>query len=341
MIPFSVLDLSPIIQGGSATLALGNTLDLAQHAERWGYRRFWLAEHHNMPGIASAATSVVIAHVAAGTRTMRVGAGGIMLPNHAPLVIAEQFGTLAALHPGRIDLGLGRAPGTDPGTARALRRNLTGDVDSFPQDVAELCAYFRPSRPGQLVHAVPGEGLDVPVWILGSSLFGAGLAAALGLPFAFASHFAPGQMTEAVALYRREFRPSGPADRPHVMLGFNVFAADTDEEARFHFTSVMQAFVNLRRGQPGPLPPPIADFEAQLSPMERAMVHQALSCSAVGSRDTVRRELLAFAARTGADELMLTSLTFDHAARLRSYEIAAQIHEEGARADRSAAAAAP
>jgi luciferase family oxidoreductase group 1 len=327
MIPFSVLDLSPIIEGGDAALALRSTLDLARHVERWGYRRFWLAEHHNMPGIASAATAVVIGYVAGGTTTLRVGAGGIMLPNHAPLVIAEQFGTLAALYPGRIELGVGRAPGTDQVTARALRRSLTGDVDGFPEDVVELMSYFRPAEPGQVVRAVPGEGLDVPVWILGSSLFGARLAAALGLPYAFASHFAPGQMMDATELYRRNFRPSRQLDRPHVMLGFNVFAADTDEEARFHASSVKQAFLNLRRGKPTALPPPVADFDARLSPPEQAMLGQALSCSAVGAPDTVRREIEAFIARTGADELMLTSLTFDHAARLRSYEIAAQVRE--------------
>jgi luciferase family oxidoreductase group 1 len=327
MVPFSVLDLSPIIQGGDATLALQNTLDLARHAEGWGYRRFWLAEHHNMPGIASAATAVVIGHVAGGTKTIRVGAGGIMLPNHAPLVIAEQFGTLEALYPGRIELGVGRAPGTDQGTARALRRTLSGDVDAFPQDVVELMSYFKKPEPGQLVRAVPGAGLDVPVWILGSSLFGAQLAAALGLPYAFASHFAPGSMMEAIEVYRRRFRPSEHLAQPYVMLGFNIFAADTDREARFHQTSVMQAFLNLRRGRPGPLAPPIEGFEAQLAPEEKAMLNQALSCSAVGSPETVRRQIEAFVARTGADELMLTSLTYDHAARLRSYEIAAKLWE--------------
>ncbi|HTN84901.1 MAG TPA: LLM class flavin-dependent oxidoreductase [Sorangium sp.] len=250
MIPFSVLDLSPIVQGGDAAQALHNTLDLARHAERLGYRRYWLAEHHNMGGVASAATSVVIAHVAGGTSTIRVGAGGIMLPNHAPLVIAEQFGTLASLFPGRIDLGLGRAPGSDPLTARALRRNLAGDVDGFPQDVLELMGYFRPAEPGQPVRAVPGAGLDVPIWILGSSLFGAQLAAALGLPYAFASHFAPGQLMQAIALYRREFRPSAQLAQPRLMLGFNVFAAETDEEARRLWSSLQQAFINLRRGRP-------------------------------------------------------------------------------------------
>ncbi|WP_437837697.1 LLM class flavin-dependent oxidoreductase [Sorangium sp. So ce1153] len=332
MIPFSVLDLSPIVQGGDAAQALHNTLDLARHAERLGYRRYWLAEHHNMGGVASAATSVVIAHVAGGTSTIRVGAGGIMLPNHAPLVIAEQFGTLASLFPGRIDLGLGRAPGSDPLTARALRRNLAGDVDGFPQDVLELMGYFRPAEPGQPVRAVPGAGLDVPIWILGSSLFGAQLAAALGLPYAFASHFAPGQLMQAIALYRREFRPSAQLAQPRLMLGFNVFAADTDEEARRLWSSLQQAFINLRRGRPGPLPPPVEGFERELGPMERAGLEQALSCSAVGSPETVRRGLEAFIERTRADELMVTSQIFDHAARVRSFEITAQVRDELARA---------
>ncbi|KYF66962.1 LLM class flavin-dependent oxidoreductase [Sorangium cellulosum] len=332
MIPFSVLDLSPIVQGGDAAQAFRNTLDLARRAERLGSRRYWLAEHHNMGGVASAATSIVIAHVASGTSTIRVGAGGIMLPNHAPLVIAEQFGTLASLFPGRIDLGLGRAPGSDPVTARALRRTLTGDVDGFPQDVLELMGYFRPAEPDQLVRAVPGAGLDVPIWILGSSLFGAQLAAALGLPYAFASHFAPGQMMQAIALYRREFRPSEQLAQPYVMLGFNVFAADTDEEARLLWTSLLQAFVNLRRGRPGPLPPPIDGFERELSPLERAGIEQALSCSVVGSPETVRRGLEAFIARTRADELMVTSQIFDHAARVRSFELTAQARDDLARA---------
>ncbi|WP_438009268.1 LLM class flavin-dependent oxidoreductase [Sorangium sp. So ce321] len=332
MIPFSVLDLSPIVQGGDAALALRNTLDLARHAERLGYHRYWLAEHHNMGGVASAATSVVIAHVAGGTSTIRVGAGGIMLPNHAPLVIAEQFGTLASLFPGRIDLGLGRAPGSDQITARALRRNLAGDVDGFPQDVLELMGYFRPAEPGQPVRAVPGAGLDVPIWILGSSLFGAQLAAALGLPYAFASHFAPGQLMQAIALYRREFRPSAQLAQPRLMLGFNVFAADSDEEARLLWSSLQQAFINLRRGRPGPLPPPVEGFERELGPMERAGLEQALSCSAVGSPETVRRGLEAFIERTRADELMVTSQIFDHAARVRSFEITAQVRDELARA---------
>jgi luciferase family oxidoreductase group 1 len=326
MIPFSVLDLSPITEGSDAARSFRNTLDLAQHAERWGFRRFWLAEHHGMPGIASAATSILIGHVAGGTSTIRVGAGGIMLPNHSPLVIAEQFGTLASLYPGRIDLGLGRAPGSDQATARALRRNLASDADEFPRDVVELLDYFSDS-PRQAVRAVPGQGLQVPVWILGSSLFGAQLAAALGLPYAFASHFAPAQMMQAVALYRASFRPSAQLDKPYVMLGFNVFAADTDEEAAFRATSMQQAFVNLRSGRPSRLPPPLADYPSRVGPQERALLDSVLSCSAVGSPGTVRAALQAFVARTGADELMITSQIFDHAARLRSYEIAAEVRE--------------
>jgi luciferase family oxidoreductase group 1 len=324
VIPLSVLDLSPIVEGGDAAAALRNTLDLARHAERWGYRRYWLAEHHNMPGIASAATSIVIGHVAGGTSTIRVGAGGIMLPNHSPLAIAEQFGTLESLYPGRIDLGLGRAPGSDGLTARALRRSQGADeADAFPQDVVELMAYFR-GAVGP-VKAVPGMGLHVPIWILGSSLFGAQLAAALGLPYSFASHFAPAQMMQAIEIYRAQFQPSDQLDRPYVMLGFNVFAADTDGEAALLFTSLQQAFVNLRRGTPGRLPPPVAGFEQHLTPPERAMIAQALSSAAVGSRDTVRRGLASFIARTAADEIIVTSQIFDHAARLRSFEIAASL----------------
>ena len=326
MVPLSVLDLSPIVEGRDAAHALRNTLDLARHAEAWGYRRYWLAEHHNMPGIASAATSIVIGHVANGTTTIRVGAGGIMLPNHSPLAIAEQFGTLESLYPGRIDLGLGRAPGSDGVTARALRRHsLVDEAEAFPQDVLELIAYFR-GVDGP-VKAVPGAGLAVPIWILGSSTFGAQLAAALGLPYSFASHFAPGQMMQAIEIYRAQFRPSDQLDRPHVMLGFNVFAADTDEEATLLFTSLQQAFVNLRSGRPGRLPPPLAGFEDRLGPAERAMIAQALSSSAVGSRETVLRGLESFISRTGADELIITSQIFDHAARLRSYEITAAVRE--------------
>ena len=331
MIPLSVLDLSPIVEGSDAAHALRNTLDLARHAERWGYRRFWLAEHHGMPGIASAATAVVIGHVADGTATIRVGAGGIMLPNHAPLLIAEQFGTLESLHPGRIDLGLGRAPGSDQVVSRALRRDPTA-ADTFPQDVAELLAYFRPAAPGQFVRAVPGTGLDIPVWILGSSLYGAQLAATLGLPYAFASHFAPRLLAPAVETYRADFTPSERLAQPYVMLGVNVFAAPTDVEARRLFTSLQQAFVNLRRGRPGPLPPPLADFDEQLTPMDRLGIAEMLSCSLVGSPETVERGLAALIAATGADELMVTSQIFDHRARLRSYEITAEVRDRLARA---------
>jgi luciferase family oxidoreductase group 1 len=327
MIPFSVLDLSPIALGSDAGQSLRNSLDLAQHAEKWGYRRYWLAEHHSMPGIASAATSVVIGHVAAGTSRIRVGAGGIMLPNHSPLVIAEQFGTLEALFPGRIDLGLGRAPGSDQTTARALRRTLASDPEQFPQDVMELLHYFAPAEPGQTVLAVPGVGLKVPLWILGSSLFGAQVAAALGLPFAFASHFAPAMMMQAVEIYRARFRPSEQLERPHVMLGFNIFAADSDAEAQLLATSMQQAFVNLRSGRPSQLPPPKQGYEAQLPPAAKAMLADVLSCSAIGSLPTVHSALSAFIKRTQPDELMVTSQIFDHAARLRSYEIAAQVRD--------------
>jgi luciferase family oxidoreductase group 1 len=324
MIPFSILDLSPITEGSDAAQSFRNTLDLAQHGERWGYNRYWLAEHHGMPGIASAATAVLIGHVAGGTQRIRVGAGGIMLPNHAPLVIAEQFGTLESLYPGRIDLGLGRAPGSDQLTARALRRNLATDADEFPQDVVELMDYFADSG-RQAVRAVPGAGLNVPIWILGSSLFGAQLAAALGLPYAFASHFAPAQMLQAVALYRATFRPSAHLQKPYVMLGFNVFAADTDEEAQFRATSMQQAFVNLRSGRPTRLLPPVADYLERIGPAEKMLLESVLSCSAIGAPATVAAQLQAFVDRTGADELMITSQIFDHAARLRSYQITAEL----------------
>ncbi|HYZ34761.1 MAG TPA: LLM class flavin-dependent oxidoreductase [Crenalkalicoccus sp.] len=332
MVPLSVLDLSPITEGSDAGQALRRSLDLAQHAEALGYRRFWMAEHHNMPGIASAATAVVLAHVAAGTQRIRIGAGGIMLPNHAPLIIAEQFGTLAALHPGRVDLGLGRAPGTDQLAARALRRNLAGDADEFPQDVVELLRYFRPAQPGQSLQAVPGAGADVEVWILGSSTFGAQVAAHLGLPYAFASHFAPAQMMEAIAIYRERFRPSERLSAPYVMLGVNVFAADTDAEARRLFTSLQQSFLNLRRGRPGKLPPPVDGLDAQLDPHARAMLDSALAFSVVGGPEAVRRGIEALAARTGADELMVTAQIFDHAARLRSFDILARVHAAMGRA---------
>ena len=327
MTTLSVLDLSPVAEGSTAAQSLRNTLDLARHAEKLGFHRYWLAEHHNMPGIASAATSVVIAHVAAGTSTIRVGAGGIMLPNHAPLVIAEQFGTLAALHPGRIDLGIGRAPGTDMLTARALRRNLEACVDNFPQDVVELMGYFEPAAPDQRLRAVPGEGEQVEVWVLGSSLYGAQLAAMLGLPYAFASHFAPAELDHALEIYRSRFQPSERLAKPYAMLGVNVVAAETDEEAKFLFTSVQQAFVNLRSGRPGRLPAPVEGYDRDLDPVARQMLSQTLSCAIVGSRETVRRGLEAFIARTGADELMVTSQVFDHEARKRSYQILAEVFQ--------------
>jgi luciferase family oxidoreductase group 1 len=328
MTTLSILDLSPVPEGSDVGQSLRNTLELAQHAERLGYNRYWLAEHHNMAGIASAATSVVIAHVAAGTSTIRIGAGGIMLPNHAPLIIAEQFGTLAALHPGRIDLGLGRAPGTDMLTARALRRNMEQAVDTFPQDVVELMNYFAPAEPGQRVRAVPGEGQDVQMWVLGSSTYGAQLAAILGLPYAFASHFAPAEIEHAIDIYRSRFQPSARLGKPHLMLGLNVIAAETDAEARLLFSSLQQAFVNLRSGRPGKLPAPVEKYEAGLEPMARTMLDHALSCAVVGSPATVRSGLNAFIRRTGADELMVTAQMYDHKARLRSYEILADVHGE-------------
>jgi len=327
MIPFSVLDLCPITEGGTAAQSFHNSRELAQHAERLGYRRFWLAEHHGMPGIASAATSVVIGHVAAGTKTIRVGAGGVMLPNHSPLVIAEQFGTLESLFPGRIDLGLGRAPGSDQATARAMRRDAFEAGDQFPQDVVELMHYLSPAAAGTRIQAVPGTGLQVPVWILGSSTFGAQLAAELGLPYAFASHFAPAQMMQAIEIYRARFKPSAQLGKPYVMLGFNIFAADSDEEGKFLATSMQQAFVNLRSGRPSKLQPPKEGYAENLSPPERAILAQTLTCAAIGSPDTVRRQLDEFIARTGADELMVTSQIYSHAARMRSYELAAGVRE--------------
>jgi len=322
MIPFSILDLSPIVQGGDAAQSFRNTLDLARHGERWGYKRIWLAEHHGMPGIASAATAVLIGHVAAGTTTIRVGAGGIMLPNHAPLVIAEQFGTLEALFPGRIDLGLGRAPGSDQATARALRRTLDTDPDAFPQDVLELMDYFS-EAPRQGVMAVPGLGLKVPLWILGSSLFGAQLAGILGLPFAFASHFAPNLLMQAIAQYRAAFRPSAQLERPHLMVACNVFAADSDEEGQALATSMQQSFVSLRSGRPSTLPPPAPGYLDRAGPQERAMLDQVLACTAMGAPATVAAFLRGFLDRTGADELLIASHIYDHAARLRSYELTA------------------
>ena len=326
MVPLSVLDLSPIAEGSDAGQSLRNSLDLARHVEALGYHRFWMAEHHNLPGIASAATAVALAHVGAGTSTIRIGAGGIMLPNHAPLLIAEQFGTLAALHPGRVELGLGRAPGSDQITARAMRRTLQGSGDEFPRDVVELMGYFQPVEPGQRVQAVPGAGLEVPIWILGSSIYGAQLAAMLGLPFAFASHFAPAMMMEALAIYRERFRPSAQLDKPHAMLGVNIIAAPSDDEARFLFSSLQQSFLNLRRGEPGRLPPPVADFEAQIDPYGRAMLDHALACAIVGSPASVRAGMAAFVERTGADELMVTANIFDHALRKRSFALVAEVH---------------
>ena len=322
MIPYSILDLAPITEGSDAGQALRNARGLALYAEALGYKRFWMAEHHSMPGIASAATAVALAYVGAGTSTIRIGAGGIMLPNHAPLTVAEQFGTLESLYPGRVDLGLGRAPGTDQAAAYALRRNLASDDNQFPRDVVELIDYFRGGA-DRRVRAIPGEGLSIPVWILGSSTFGAQLAAMLGLPYAFASHFAPGQMMEAIRLYREGFRPSEQLDRPYVMLGFNAFAADSDEEAQLLATSVQQAFVALRTGNPGRLKPPVRDYAATLPPQGRALLDQVLTCSAIGSPATVEAAIRAFVDRTGADELMITSQIFDHEARLRSYEIVA------------------
>ena len=321
MIPVSVLDLAPVTEGSTVSQAFANSLDLARHAERMGYGRYWLAEHPNMPGIASAATAVLIGHIAAGTSSIRVGAGGIMLPNHSPLQVAEQFGTLASLHPGRIDLGLGRAPGTDHPTARALRRYFDG-ADSFPQDVQELLRYFAPAQPGQPVQAVPGAGVDVPVWLLGSSLFSAQLAALLGLPFAFASHFAPDQMDEALAVYRSQFRPSARLAAPYAMLGLNVVAADSGDEARRLFTTQQQSFVRLRRGTPGLIPPPIDDIESWWTPQEKAGVERALACAVVGDPEQVAAGIQDFVARHKPDELMLTANIFDHAARVRSFELA-------------------
>jgi luciferase family oxidoreductase group 1 len=326
MVPFSVLDLSPITEGSDAGQSLRNSLDLARHVEALGYRRFWMAEHHNLPGIASAATAVALAHVAAGTSTIRIGAGGIMLPNHAPLLIAEQFGTLAALHPGRVELGLGRAPGSDQVTARAVRRALLGTEESFPQEVVELMHYFRPAEPDQAVQAVPGAGLEVPVWILVSSLYGAQVAAYLGLPFAFASHFAPAMMTQAIAVYRERFRPSEQLAAPNVMLGVTVVAAESDKEARFLFSSLQQSTLNNRIGRPSQVPPPVEDFEARLDSYARAILREVFVCAIVGGPHTVRRGLNDFVRRTGADELMVNANIIDHAKRKRSFEIVAEVH---------------
>jgi luciferase family oxidoreductase group 1 len=324
MIPLSVLDLVPVRVGDTPADAFRYTLDLARHADDWGFTRYWMAEHHNMTGIASAATSVVIGYVANGTKRIRVGAGGIMLPNHSPLVIAEQFGTLESLFPGRIDLGLGRAPGTDQVTMRAMRRDPRS-AERFPEDVAELQAFFGPVTSGQAVRAVPGAGLNVPLWILGSSLYGAQVAAHFGLPYAFASHFAPDALMQALEVYRQYFRPSAQLQKPHAMVGVNVIAADTDDEARRLFTSLQQRFTNMLRNQRGQMSPPIDDIEQYWTPAEKRQVMQMLSCSFAGSRDTVKRALDAFIEQTGADELMVSGAIFDHAARLRSYELLGEI----------------
>ena len=322
MVPLSILDLAPIVEGSDAATALRNSLDLAQHAERWGYKRFWVAEHHNMDGVASSATAVLIAHVAGGTRTIRVGSGGIMLPNHAPLVIAEQFGTLATLFPDRIDLGLGRAPGTDQMTARALRRHLnSNEEDDFPRDVVELMGYLDAPQPGMPVRAIPGVGTQVPVWILGSSLYGAQLAAYLGLPYAFASHFAPELLEQALQIYRETFRPSARWPEPHAMVGVNVVAADSDAEGARLLTSLQQRFLGMRRGVRGPLPRPVPSMDGLWSDAERAGVEHMLAATASGGPPKVRRELDAIVQRTGADELIVAGAIHDHGARLRSYEI--------------------
>ena len=321
MIPLSILDLTPIKQGGSVAATLRETLALARHAESLGYHRYWLVEHHNTPSVAGAATAVVMAHVAGGTKTIRVGAGGIMLPNHAPIMVAEQFGTLAALYPGRIDLGLGRGIASDPATLQALRR-VPGDMAEFPRDVQELLYFLRPSAPGQTVRAIPGEGADVPVWILGSSLGGAGLAASLGLAFAYASHFAPDQLEVALAAYRGRFMPSVHLDRPKVMLSLTVVAADSDEEARLHFSSAQQA-------TDAPLPPPIPDYETRLDPQRLALIRNVFRHCVVGGPDTVAKGVADFIARYRPDEVIVTAQIFDPAARLRSFEILAQVTAMG------------
>ena len=323
MLRLSVLDLAPIVEGGTAAQSFKNSLDLAQHAERWGYHRYWLAEHHNMPGIASAATAVLIGHIGAGTSTIRIGAGGIMLPNHAPLQVAEQFGTLASLFPGRVDLGLGRAPGTDHAAAIALRRTLQANPDEFPRDVVEVLDYFRDAEPGQQVMAVPGAGLRVPIWILGSSLFGAQVAAALGLPFSFASHFAPQLLHQAIAIYRDHFTPSEYSQAPYVMLGVNVVAAATDEEARFLASSGRQSFASLRAGRPITLPPPSKEWERDAA--DRTDPTNLTRVSFVGAPSTIKGQIAEFVAATRADELIVVSHIYDHAARLRSYELAATL----------------
>jgi luciferase family oxidoreductase group 1 len=327
MTPLSVLDLAPIVEGSDAATALRHSLDLARHAEACGYKRFWLAEHHNMDGVACSATAVLVGHVAGGTRTIRVGSGGVMLPNHAPLVVAEAFGTLATLYPGRIDLGLGRAPGTDQFTARALRRHLTGSEDGFPRDVLELQAYLGDPQPGQTVHAIPGTGTKVPIWLLGSSLYSAQLAAHLGLPFAFASHFAPDMLGDALAIYRHNFQPSGEWPKPHAMVAVNVVAADDNAQAAYLFTSIQQRFLGMQRGVRSPLPRPIdpALMATLWNPRERDGVQRMLAATAVGSPDSVRQQLGAILQRTQADELIVAGAIHDHAARLRSYELLAEV----------------
>lgn len=327
-IPFSILDLAPVPLGATPRQAFDASLDLARHAETWGYHRYWMAEHHNMTGIASAATAVLLGYIAGGTKTLRVGSGGVMLPNHAPLVIAEQFGTLETLYPGRIDLGLGRAPGTDQRTMIALRRHLSSEVDNFPRDVQELLAYFDDVQPGQPVQAVPGQGLHVPLWLLGSSLYSAQLAAALGLPFAFASHFAPEMLWQALAIYRQQFKASAQLVKPYAMVCINVVAADTERQARYLFTSMQQQFINLRRGRPGPLPAPIEDMGTLWSAGERYGVDQALRMSVVGNRDQILEGLHTLIDQTGADELMINGQIFDHQARLRSFELAMSVRAE-------------
>lgn len=328
MIPFSILDLCPIVQGSTPAQAFSNSVALAQLAEELDYRRFWLAEHHNMPGIASAATSVVIGHVASHTKTIRIGAGGIMLPNHAPLAITEQFGTLESLYPGRIDLGLGRAPGSDMTTARALRRNLHAHGEDFPDLVAELQHYFAQPETGQSIRAVPGAGLNIPLWILGSSLYGAQFAAAHGLPFAFASHFAPTFLLQALDTYRRNFQPSASLNKPYFMVTANILVADTDEEARYWFSSQQQGFTNLHRGTPGQLPPPVDDIEQYWTPAEKLSVERMLACSLVGSATTVKDGLKKLLKDLMPDELMVTGHVFDHAVRLQSYCAVAAIREQ-------------
>ena len=327
MLPLSVLDLAPIVEGSDAAQALRHSLDLAQHAEAWGYRRYWVAEHHNMDGVASSATAVLVGHLAGGTRSIRVGSGGVMLPNHAPLVIAEQFGTLATLYPGRIDLGLGRAPGTDRLTMRALRRHLdaSDEEEGFARDVLELQAYLGDGGPDQPVRAIPGVGTHVPIWLLGSSLYSAQLAAYLGLPFAFASHFAPDLLLQALQVYRAQYRPSAEWPKPHAMVGINVVAADSDDEAAWHFTSIQQRFLGMQRGRRGPLPRPIdpAALETMWTPQEKAAVQRMLAATAVGSAASVRMQVDAMVQRTAADELIVAGAIHDHAARLRSYELLA------------------